>query len=702
MGNNTEFTPEQPGEKNSQPLSGSETLITPTAFTPAGNQAARRQIKVKPVTMIIGLSLCLCALVAWYLLTAKSVIVRTAPAEAQFELSGGFSFKLGDHYLMKPGTYHIEASAEGYHTLQQPFDVSTEQNQTFSFALKKLPGHLSVITIPETRAPVFIDGAEVGSAGTKISDIEAGEHTITVTPERFHRIEQPLSIAGKNTHQTLELTLEPAWADVFIDSLPGGADISVDGISLGQTPLNAEILEGERTLTVKLPGHKAWQENLEIIAGQNQTLPLIELIPADGLVMLSSKPQGAGVTVNGKYKGQTPIEVALPPGTAYTFTLYKDGFEATERRLSIDSGKDYALNVSLTPQLGKITVSSQHKDALIYIDGRLMGRVNQTFTLPAKQHQVLVKKEGYADYQSQILPRPGITQSVNVRLKTLEQLKWETIKTLITSPAGQELKLFKPKAGFTMGASRREQGRRANEVLRKVTLSRPFYFGTREVTNAQFRRFQKFHSSGHVKGKSLNNDRHPVVNIKWQQAAAYCNWLSEQEKLPPFYRVKEGVITGFNPQSNGYRLPTETEWAWAARYRQQQMRKYPWGPKLPPPEGAGNYADRSAAALLGTILVNYQDGYAATAPVGSFKPNNKGLYDLGGNVAEWTNDFYGIKTGLSLKTDADPLGPLEGDFHVIRGSSWAHGSVTDLRLSFRDYGTDARNDVGFRVARYVD
>lgn len=253
-----------------------------------------------------------------------------------------------------------------------------------------------------------------------------------------------------------------------------------------------------------------------------------------------------------------------------------------------------------------------------------------------------------------------------------------------------------------MGSSRREQGRRANEVQRQVGLQRPFYLGTHEVSNAQFRRFRPEHSSGHVKGQSLDSDDYPVVSISWEDAALYCNWLSEAEGLPPFYQVENGKVSGFNPQSTGYRLPTEAEWAWAARYEDGEMLKYAWGRDVTPSDKLANIADRSAAPLVGYVQPGYEDGYPVTAPVGSFPPNAKGLYDLAGNVAEWVNDFYEISVSLSQSVEQDPLGPSSGTYHVIRGSSWAQGTVTELRLSFRDYGTDPRHDVGFRIARYVE
>jgi formylglycine-generating enzyme required for sulfatase activity len=153
---------------------------------------------------------------------------------------------------------------------------------------------------------------------------------------------------------------------------------------------------------------------------------------------------------------------------------------------------------------------------------------------------------------------------------------------------------------------------------------------------------------------------------------------------------------------NGYRLPTESEWAWAARFAGENGgRRYPWGDDLPPPTGSGNYADRSASSILANTMSAYNDGFAVSAPVGSANPNGAGLYDLGGNVAEWVQDFYTIYPRRSTGSLRNPMGPQDGAHHVIRGSSWMHWSVTQLRFAYRDYGTEGRVDVGFRIVRYV-
>ena len=75
---------------------------------------------------------------------------------------------------------------------------------------------------------------------------------------------------------------------------------------------------------------------------------------------------------------------------------------------------------------------------------------------------------------------------------------------------------------------------------------------------------------------------------------------------------------------------------------------------------------------------------------------------MGGNVAEWVHDYYGTSVSLGSNIEVDPYGPNSGTYHVVRGSSWAHGSITELRLSYRDYSNESRDDVGFRIARTLE
>jgi formylglycine-generating enzyme required for sulfatase activity len=681
------------------PKSTHNQTIQPAAFEPAAPVSTEPKFRIKPLqATVAGVLLC-SALILLYLFSARSLFITTSPADAQVSIDG-LTFKVGDHYLILSGEHEIQARAVGYYNYQQTLDITQQQTQQAHLELRRLPGHLTITS--NTAATVLIDGEVVGDTGERIEAIAAGPHKLTLQAERYQPLEQDLEVEGRDTHQQLNVELLPAWGTVALASTPSGAELFVDDVSVGSTPINAEILEGKHRLRLKLAGHKAWQQSIKVKAEANYELPSVNLIKADGLVMVRSKPSDASVTVNGSYRGRTPIELALPPGQQVKVTLFKDGYAPKHRQITARSGEEKQLAINLAPDLGEIVIRATPADALLYVDGRLMGRADQSLTLPARNHKIRISKKGYADHVQTVLPRPELAQQLPIKLLTLEQERWKNTPRTITTKTGQSLKLFRPRQTFTLGASRREQGRRANEVLRDVRLDRAFYLATTETTNAQFRQFEKFHSSSHVKGNSLNGENYPAVHLSWQKAALFCNWLSEKEKLPPFYTLEDGVVNGFDSNSNGYRLPTEAEWAWAAREQDGAMLKYAWGKTMPPSANAGNYADRSAAAILGNIIATYDDSFIVSSPVGKFGANHKGLADMSGNVAEWINDLYGMKTGLSLKTEVDPLGPEKGDHRVIRGSSWAHGTVTELRYSFRDYGNDPRNDVGFRLARYVD
>ena len=270
-----------------------------------------------------------------------------------------------------------------------------------------------------------------------------------------------------------------------------------------------------------------------------------------------------------------------------------------------------------------------------------------------------------------------------------------------TTADGQTLLLLSPGGAFEMGSPRGEAGRRANEHLRLIQLTRPYYLADRELTNARFRRFRAAHDSGAAEGANLDAAEQPAVRVSWDEAARYCNWLSEQDGLDPAYVEQNGQMRLIRPVTVGYRLPTEAEWAYAARiHGRQDTARFPWGQGFPPKAKVGNYADVRIADILAVTVPGYDDGYRVTAPVGSF-PIRNGFYDLGGNVAEWTGDHYALYPGKAKQRSVDPLGPKTGEHRVIKDVGWKHGAEGELRLAYRDYGNQPREDLGFRIARYA-
>jgi formylglycine-generating enzyme required for sulfatase activity len=683
-------------------LQDDDDIIVPADFTPVDASRKGFKLNLSPARIAVGGALLLFAGAGWFVLTAKSVFFDISPLGSMVTVTEPFALQVGPRYLIRQGMMTIHAEAEGYYDFDGELAIGENQAQTFAIALIRLPGFLDLTTGNVSDARVFVDGEAIGTTPLSAIELAAGEHTLSISKERFEALNTTVVIEGRSTRQALDLELLPAWANVDFTSTPPGATVTIDGTDIGQTPLNAEVLEGEHSVIVKLAAHKAWTDKLEVIARQDMAIPPITLEQADGLVMLRTTPANASVTVNGVYQGQTPLELSLPPGENHQLVFFVNGYKEASRQIRTSADEESTVNVRLDPITSTVRINATPADAELYINGILRGRASQSIELLAASQTIEVRKEGYVPYTTTFISRPGLEQQLDIRLMSLEEQRIANIKPEITTPNGQRLKLLYP-GQFVMGASRREAGRQANEVLRNVSLTKPFYLSLTEVTNDQFAEFDGEHSSGVVEGRTLSNGNQPVVQITWEQAALYCNWLSQQEGLPPFYRVEGETITGFNPDSTGYRMPTEAEWEWAARVDgdPDSLLRFPWGAELPPPENHGNYADISAANFLGRVLVNYNDGYMGSAPVGSFAANSNGFYDMGGNVAEWVHDYYGASGVPGNNIETNPLGPVSGTYHVIKGSSWAHGTITELRLSYRDYNNTARDDVGFRIARYL-
>jgi hypothetical protein len=203
----------------------------------------------------------------------------------------------------------------------------------------------------------------------------------------------------------------------------------------------------------------------------------------------------------------------------------------------------------------------------------------------------------------------------------------------------------------------------------------PVLFSIWETRVADYRAYAETVTGADVSWKTpsfAQTATHPVVNVSWNDAKRFCVWLTQKE-------LREGKL----PVGFQYRLPTDSEWSWAVgigdrerpgspKERGNRLKdQYPWGTKWPPPKGAGNYHPS-----LGT------DAFEHTSPVGSFAANPQGLFDLGGNVWEWCEDFL---HGTS--------GP-----RVLRGASWNFVGAGHLLSSYRNgVLSDARSSaIGFR------
>ena len=645
-------------------------LIEPVRYRPPQAASARR-FRIRPLPAALGAVALAAAALLLFLFTARSVELTFSPPAERVDLSGGPALAFGGVHLLLRQAYRVRAELAGHHPLDAVLEVGRERNQAFAFAFTPLPGLLNVHSAPPD-ALVSIDGNAVGATPLTDVPVPAGERLLRFTHPRHQAKELPVAVAGKRQRQRVAVELTPNWGEMHYDTEPPGARILVDGEDTGRhTPATVEILAGEHEVALLLDGHQAHRQRILVAAQEQRTLPPIKLRQADAQLSVSTRPTGAGVTINGQYQGESPLRAELRSGRAYRVRVFKAGFAAREANLNLKAGETRSLSLELRQLIGAVSVQASPAAAVLYVNGRPAGPANQTLELPARPHDLRISAPGHADHHAKVTPRPGLTLEVRASLPTLEEARLAALRPEITTSQGQVLRLLQP-SPITLGASRREAGRRANEALREVALQRLFYIAVKEVSNAEFRAFASGHDSGAYEDQSLNKDDQPAVNLSWHDAALYCNWLSRQENLPLFYIEEFGKATGFNPQATGYRLPTEAEWAWAARTQGDgaPLLRFPWGKALPPPDRHGNYADRSAGHLVGRIIFGYNDNYAVAAPVGTFAANAKGLFDLGGNAAEWVNDYY----QHPVPEGAGPLGPATGEYHDARVEldAWHH------------------------------
>lgn len=678
--------------------------IQPAAFEPLTGAPKTEASRFSLTRAALYVAVSIFALALFFLLTARSLEITVVAEEPAEVAISGIALPFGDRYLLRPGDYDLAVSAPGYHPFDQTIEVSREDSQRREIILQPLPGKLTLFSSPAA-ARVSIDGDFVGTTPLDELDVEAGEHTLLIEADRYKPLTQTIAITGRSVQQSLELSLDPAWAEVSINTQPSGAELQVDGEAVGTTPLIAEILEGDSELLLTLPGFAPDQLSLTVIAGEAQDLGIRTLIPASGALTLDSVPSKANVSVDGEFAGQTPLTVELSPDADHRISVSKAGYKRSSQTIRMKAGTQASRNIRLDALLGDVVVRVEPASAEILVNGKSVGTGSQTIALPAILQQLEFRLEGYESISRSVTPRAGLEQLIEVTLLSPEAARKARLTPTINTALNQTLVLMNPLDAplneFSMGASRRDPGRRANEVLHPVRLERPFYIQSREVTNAQFRLFEPTHNSGQVEGNSLNREKQPAVQVSWQQAASFCNWLSQREGLRPFYLEQQGIIVGFDSRSLGYRLPSEAEWAWVARVDGTEFRRFTWGEEFPPKTVVENVADNSSAYVTGRVLSGYNDKYVVSAPVGSYEANHRGLFDIGGNVSEWVHDVYTIPAS-SGAVQKDPLGAQRGDNYVLRGASWALGRLPELRLTYRDYGQAGRDDVGFRIARYAE
>jgi len=437
------------------------------------------------------------------------------------------------------------------------------------------------------------------------------------------------------------------------------------------------------------------------------------------LEIMDVTPSPVTVLIDGAEVGLGPGQfLDLPLGNVEV-TLRATGYQDMSRSVELTADSMEALRgLSLDPLPAMLVVSCNVEGATIELGGSSIGTTRGGGSVELEvspgRASLRVAREGYTTFEQRVELVPGGRLAVDAGLD---------VYVAPAAPAGFVL----IEAGsFQMGSPTSEPGRDDDETQHRVTITRDFYLQAHEVTQGEW---QALMGSNPSYFPACGDDC-PVELVSWYEAVTFANELSESEGRQQCYNVsgRSGTLGGgcdgeryctgdfayssvsfVGLDCDGYRLPTEAEWEYAARAGttttlytgSMDIRGERNAPALDP---IAWYGGNSGVTYSGGRDCSGWDerqytssSHCGTHPVGSKSPNDWGLYDVLGNVWEWTWDWYGDYPSGSV---TDPTGVSSGQNRVIRGGSW-NSYARYVRSANRSYYGPGRRryGIGFRLAR---
>jgi formylglycine-generating enzyme required for sulfatase activity len=484
---------------------------------------------------------------------------------------------------------------------------------------------------------------------------------------------------------------EALTGSVIIESTPAGAEVFLDGKKIGLTPLNINDLKSKLiSIRLTLAGYHPQEKQIGIKNGKTVKFST-KLKKITGQLLISSNPTGANVFINGKFHGKTEIQLSdLTPGKAL-IKLEKDGYQSIENEIMIRKGKTITFSQVLESNFARVKINSTPPGARWYLDDVYMGETpDQVNNLePGKTHEIKITKKGYLDWRESIGTKKGKTRLVNSKLildsqnktndhsshiqKATYDPKTGRIKKLESNTHGDTwthpktgIKFIWLKGGcFQMGSPVSEKGHDKDEGPVHEVCVDGFWLSKHETTQYQWYRIMKTRPSGKKYKRNF-----PVNKVSWDDTKKFIRKLNNKSK-------------------ENFRLPTESEWEYAARAGSQSAFE---NGKI---YRTGCENDINLSAIAWYCGNSRKKLYN----VGKKQANKWGLYDMNGNVWEWCQDWYG-EDYYSKSSRNNPKGPESGSSKIIRGGAW-NSSAKYCRSANRDRNwPGARYDnLGFRLIR---
>jgi len=445
-------------------------------------------------------------------------------------------------------------------------------------------------------------------------------------------------------HLEARRELPAGRATATFSTEPSGAMVIL-GDRMEHSPATFRDLKpGRYSLRVMLPDYDPMELDVAVASAQMLRPPTFKLVRSKGSAQLGSAPPGAEFELRRAgeptRRGKTPARLRDLPTGVYD-VVAKEGDWEQKDRIEIKRGEVTLKTFQFAN--GSVKIISAPAGATVSLGGKKIGQT------PLLLDEV---KPGEATYRLQLT---GFKEAeVHGRVQPNEQ----------TFLAARLDKQLSPVRGAIW----------QNSIGMRFVPVDDWHISAWETRVRDWAAFCAATNRTVPRPDFVQRENDPAVKVNWDDAMEFCQWLTEKERRENFL-----------DETESYRLPTDQEWSEAAgllneigttpEERDGRVRKqFPWGVEWPPPRGAGNYG----------AIEGRDDGFTATAPVGSFSPNSSGIYDLGGNVWEWCSDLY--KPGSR--------------WGVLRGASWANNQQSELLTSYRNVVDRGERDViyGFRCA----
>ena len=653
----------------------------------------RRNYKLKTYYLGGG-SLCILLFVYLFLLFSNGTKIIIFPEEAsknaKIKSTNFFDISFNKFIYSFSSRPKFSVSSRGYKNINERIPAENRGN-FHKVLMSELPGTLNVsVDNINKNTQWFLNNKFIFQGEKLETELLSGEYNLRVNNPFFEKKNLNVTIKkGESTN--LNVKLESIKGFLKLESKPNNAKVFINNQQIGITPTIFKDEGGEYNIEIKKENYETIKDKI-VITNQNKVNQrdyILELIEAK--IKISGKPKDGNLYING-INYQTDKFITLKSNKDYSLSFEKPGFKTQTINFKLIPNEKRIENINLLEEYGTVEIISQ-PEGDIWINGKFSGKTPKIVKLRTNEQNIEIKKKNFRSVVSKILPKANKKKILNINLIDEEVAKLQEAELSYNNTIDIEMKLFNPNGDILqLGAKRYEKGQRANEILRKVSLTKPFYVSLHEISNQKYSIFKNRSPS--------KNDKFPVNNISWIEAAAFCNWLSKKEGLEEFYSIKRGRLNNFNPNSNGYRLLSEAEWEWLSRKaNKKKATKFSWGDSFIIPDNYLNIADESAQVSQRNFIKDYDDSFENIAEVGSLQREISGLYDLSGNLSEWIHDYYTIT--FSEKIEQDPLGSKKGSSHVIKGANWASGTLTKIRPAYRENGINGNEKIGFRIARYL-